>query len=640
MAIPGVLPGFGVRLTDVAIYNATKPFWLDPGLEVIIGKSPLEIVAMTGARLIHNQNLDGHATIYDNWMDVPCTIVVDNLPGSPAFPGSPSSPPQQPFPLNVGSGTLPDGRAWAWQCSVEFYTGGVLPPLTPQFQVKADGFTGNGTSQSPSVGFDLTGPRGAVFVKGKSGGASGRGEYRNTGMTGSSPIGASLDADGITALLANGFSVGANARANANAVVFGHLAMADPSGTYMRAGTYIGLSNVAFQIQDGNPGSVTFSCFTADARWVGAIADFTTQQYLVVAVVPNVSVTFDVPWAGASGIVGGTVLGDNRLIVADAGGLWTPTHVWVMGQTQVYRSTDFPANESVLLAVNGTSPITTGIKSFGFGVHGAGPTGFVIGTSGEVNSNNAGYYWVALRATGSLLNLFRSGVKNPASGSDTISGLPFQPGWVTTIESGNNKNGIWRCQNVQSGTDSTNWGPAGDAVIDVPANGIRSLTADGFTTGSQAMPAAAKVYWFAFKGAGSISPLPGGPFVGACAIGTGTIGIPYYGQLAASGGTAPYTYALIFGGLPPGLVLNPITGVISGTPTTVGTYAYSIRITDSTLDPALTSSVSCAIVIGTVGPTPTPPQPTPVPTSGCSAPIQPASVVSTGGCTVPTHFGN
>lgn len=61
----------------------------------------------------------------------------------------------------------------------------------------------------------------------------------------------------------------------------------------------------------------------------------------------------------------------------------------------------------------------------------------------------------------------------------------------------------------------------------------------------------------------------------------GVVGIAYNQTITASGGTAPYTYAVSSGALPAGLALDPNTGVISGTPTTVQTTTFQITATDS-----------------------------------------------------------
>lgn len=59
-----------------------------------------------------------------------------------------------------------------------------------------------------------------------------------------------------------------------------------------------------------------------------------------------------------------------------------------------------------------------------------------------------------------------------------------------------------------------------------------------------------------------------------------TAGVAYSQTLTTSGGTAPYAYSLLSGALPAGVSFSS-AGTLSGTPTVVGTYNFTVRSTDS-----------------------------------------------------------
>jgi hypothetical protein len=59
----------------------------------------------------------------------------------------------------------------------------------------------------------------------------------------------------------------------------------------------------------------------------------------------------------------------------------------------------------------------------------------------------------------------------------------------------------------------------------------------------------------------------------------GTVGASYATSLFADGGVQPYAWSIVAGQLPPGLGLS--RNVISGTPTTRGTFTFTARVTDS-----------------------------------------------------------
>lgn len=115
------------------------------------------------------------------------------------------------------------------------------------------------------------------------------------------------------------------------------------------------------------------------------------------------------------------------------------------------------------------------------------------------------------------------------------------------------------------------------------------------------------------------SPFPG-PFAGsqaytvviaaptislpATALAGGTLGTAYSAAITlAAGGTSPYAYAVTAGALPGGLTLNTSTGAITGTPSALGIFNFSITATDSSTGTGpYTATQSYSIIVIDVTP--------------------------------------
>jgi hypothetical protein len=80
-----------------------------------------------------------------------------------------------------------------------------------------------------------------------------------------------------------------------------------------------------------------------------------------------------------------------------------------------------------------------------------------------------------------------------------------------------------------------------------------------------------------------------------------TVGSLYSGPLAATGGVPPYSWTISSGTLPDGFSFGPNTGVLSGTTTQIGTFAFQATVTDSQTHES-TASLSILVVGNTPPP--------------------------------------
>jgi hypothetical protein len=91
-------------------------------------------------------------------------------------------------------------------------------------------------------------------------------------------------------------------------------------------------------------------------------------------------------------------------------------------------------------------------------------------------------------------------------------------------------------------------------------------------------------------------PVPTADFyIATASLPPAILGKQYNAPLAATGGTAPYAFSVISGALPPGLALSA-QGVISGAPTALGAFNFTIKATDSS-NPALITTGAFAIEV-------------------------------------------
>ena len=104
----------------------------------------------------------------------------------------------------------------------------------------------------------------------------------------------------------------------------------------------------------------------------------------------------------------------------------------------------------------------------------------------------------------------------------------------------------------------------------------------------------------------------------------GTQATAYSQTVGATGGTAPYSFAVISGALPTGLSLNTSSGAISGTPSASGAYNFTIRATDAN------SNIGSQAYTVNIAPVPLTVNPTTLP-NGTQGSVYTQTVTTSGG---------
>ena len=257
--------------------------------------------------------------------------------------------------------------------------------------------------------------------------------------------------------------------------------------------------------------------------------------------------------------------------------------------------------------VNGNVGVSPGSAVTGF------PPGVVVG--GAIHSNDA----VAMQAQNDLTTAYNNIAATPCTvdltGQD-LGGLTLTPGvycftssaqltGALTLNALGNANALFLFKIgstlttatgssvtvINNGGSSCNkvfWQIGSSATIGTGSSfvgDILALTSITFTTGSNtngralARNGAVTLDTNNINTCGvSVCPII---TVNPATLPNGSVGTPYNQTVSASGGTAPYFFSVSSGALPTGLILNSSTGAITGTPTTAGTFTFTITATDA-----------------------------------------------------------
>jgi Putative Ig domain len=254
-----------------------------------------------------------------------------------------------------------------------------------------------------------------------------------------------------------------------------------------------------------------------------------------------------------------------------------------------------------LQAIGGTSPYTWSISSGALpaGLSLAPSTGVVSGTpttSGNfsfgVSVHDAGS--PAQNATATVtLSLLAAGVPLAITSTTLPGGTSNQPYNATVNAIGGKTPYSWS----MSGTLPTGLAFANGVISGTPtASGTTSPT---FTVTDSSSPAQSKSLPLSIAVAA-----PPALTINA-SLPAGTASTAYSSPMSATGGSPAYTWSITSGSLPTGLTLAATTGIVSGTPTTSGTYNFTATVSDNGT-PVQTKSAATSIVVAAAAPPPGP----------------------------------
>ena len=188
-------------------------------------------------------------------------------------------------------------------------------------------------------------------------------------------------------------------------------------------------------------------------------------------------------------------------------------------------------------------------------------------TQGPINTIDYSWDLIHLNSTGTAQVAYRLLVFQNGTYYNTTNDLSVAPAWVSF-----GRNGLQATNLVRI---------AGNGPLrpDFSTNGAPIQF--GFITANSS-PNPTQVFRDHGLDNWKVDVFPGGPVITTDSLlPAGEVDTAYQAQLTAAGGTPPYRWSVIGGVLPPGLMLDPATGTISGNPSSTGVFDWTGIVIDS-----------------------------------------------------------
>jgi len=372
----------------------------------------------------------------------------------------------------------------------------ILAPHAVSAQVLSGSYTGDGVDGRAidGIGFQAD----VIIVKGD---AAQVGVIRTSTMAGdnSKPMtgGTALAANLIESITTTGFTVGNDARVNANGTEYYWIAFKVGSkrlfvgsysgnGTNPRSITGVGFSpefvivlpagtTEAMWRSSADTEGFNFATSTGNTTWVSALgADgFTVNN---AATNTNGTTYHYVAWNAVDGIMDvGSYTGDGNVPRNVGSNAYQPEYVIVKqdgAQAAVHHPASVGQTVDDTLHFSATAAGTNRIQALT-------ETGFTVGSDATVNSSSVVYNFVAWRRIVKQTEVLSGSYTGDGSDNRVITGLGFTPD-VVIIKGDTTQNGVLRTYTMT--------GDFTKDLIDgtISSNRVQSLDAEGFTIGTDA----------------------------------------------------------------------------------------------------------------------------------------------------------